>query len=370
MRKWFRMEVQAEDSTVAEIFILDIIGDWMDDLIGWAGNGITTAKSFVDELAKLPASVKTIRLRINSPGGDVFSAATIANVLRDQQSSKGRTVETVIDGLAASAASVIAMAGSRVSMADNALFMIHDPWIGLYGNARQLRAEADRLDTVRDTIVATYQWHSELEADEIAALMKGPEDGDGTWMDADEALAKGFITDKIEGLKAAASIDPRALAKLVIPEKYRGRVEALVAKPAPAPAPPVAAAAADVLRLCREGECLDLAEGLLQAGATEEVVRDRIASVKETKAQARARETEIRGLCAAAKLPELADSYVAGGMAAAQVRAQLTLMTAKLDQVEIDAGLSPDHGARRRPVIDVVALYAERNRRTVPQLKE
>lgn len=252
-------------------------------------------------------------------------------------------------------------------MADNALFMIHNPWTyGVVGNAKELRQVADRLDVVRDTIVATYQWHTELEADEISALMDAE-----TWMDADQALEKGFVTEKVEGLKAAASIDPRSLAKLTVPEKYRDRVNALLAKPEPpvggtgGGAPP---AAVDVLRLCREGECPELAEELVKAGAAAEQVQARIAAARQVKAQARARETEIRSLCAAAKLPDLADAYVVGGMAVAQVRAQLTLVTAKLDKVEIDAGLGPDQGARKKPAIDTAAVYAELNK--LPKAKE
>lgn len=359
MRQWYRMEAAESDPSVVDIHIIDFIGDWIDDYWGFG----VTAKAFVDALSKLPAPVKTVRVHINSPGGDVFAAANIANALRDQQASKGRTVETVIDGIAASAASVVAMAGSTIRIADNGMVMVHNPWTIALGNAAEMRKAADTLDTIRATIVATYRWHSKLSEDELVALMDAE-----TWMDADEAIANGFATEKVEGLKAAASLDPRAVSRLSIPEKFRDRVQALVAEPTPAPEPPTAANAAEVLRLCREGECLDLAEGLLQAGATLEQAQARIVAAQHTKAQARTRESEIRGLCATAKLPELAEGYVTGGMAAAQVRAQLTLLTAKLDKVEIDAGLDPDQGARKKPVIDVVAVYAELNR--LPTKKE
>lgn len=368
MRQWFRMAAAADDPSVADIHIIDIIGDWIDQWMNeMFDEKITvTAKAFIDELAKLPASVTTLRVHINSPGGDVWGASNIANALRDQQTTKGRTVVTIIDGLAASAASVIAMAGSQVRMADNALFMIHNPWTyGAVGNAKELRQIADRLDAVRDTIVATYQWHSELDAAAISALMDAE-----TWMDADEALEKGFVTEKVDGLKAAASIDPRGVSKLAVPEKYRARVEALLAKPEPPPAPPTPAAAADVLRLCREGQCLEVAEELLQAGATADQVRARVTSESEERVRASARESEIRGLCEAAKVPELAAGYIAGGMATAQVRAHLTAITARLDRVEIDGNLGPDQGASSKPVIDVVAVYAERNQVRAPQLKE
>lgn len=366
MKQWFRMAATADDPSVAEIHIIDFIGGWIDQMLNELYNEkiTVTAKAFIEDLSKLPETVKTLRVHINSPGGDVYGALNIANALRDQQTTKGRTVETIIDGLAASAASVVAMAGSRVTMADNALFMVHNPWTIALGNAAEMRKAADELDTVRDTLVTTYQWHSELEAADIIALLDAE-----TWLDADGAIEKGFVTNKVAGLKAAASIDPRAASKLAVPEKYRDRVQALLAKPEPDSAPPApAAAATEVLKLCREGECLDLAEELVKAGATAEQVQARIAAARQVKAQARARETEIRSLCAAAKLPDLADSYIAGGMAAAQVRAQLTLVTAKLDKVEIDANLGPDQGARKRPVIDTVAVYAELNQ--LPKAKE
>src|SRR5690606_18599525 len=126
----------------------------------------------------------------------------------------------VIDGLAASAASIIAMAGQRVRMADNALLMIHNPWTVGIGNAAEMRKTAETLDTGRDTIIATYRWHATLDEKDIADLMDAE-----TWMEADEAIGWGFATEKVEGLKAAASLRPQAIAKLEIPEKYRARVE-------------------------------------------------------------------------------------------------------------------------------------------------
>lgn len=365
-RPWYRIEAAANDPSVVDIHIIDFIGDWFDQMLNelWGEKVTVTAKAFIEDLAKLPESVKALRVHINSPGGDIFGAVNIANALRDQRATKGRTVETIVDGMAASAASLILMAGDPVRISDNGILMVHDAWTIAMGNARDMRKAADTLDKFRDSnIVPTYQWHSPLSAEEIAALMAAE-----TWMDADEAIEKGFATEKVEGLMAAASLDPRGLSKLTVPEKYRARVEALVAKPEPTPVPPVAAAAADILKLCREGECLDVAESLVQAGATMDQLRARIASERETRQQARARETEIRGLCDTAKLTELADGYVAGGMAPAQVRAHLTLLTAKLDKVEIDAGLGPDAGTQRKKTIDVVAVYAELNR--LPKAKE
>lgn len=332
-REWFRIQNAASDPTVAEIYIIDFIGDWIDDYWGFG----VTAKSFVEQLAKLEASVKTIRVHINSPGGDVFSALNIANALRDQQASKGRTVETVVDGLAASAASIVMMAGSVVRMADNALVLVHNPWTIGIGNASDMRKVADELDTVRNTIVATYKWHSTLGDDEIVSLMDAE-----TWMDADAAIANGFATDKVEGLQAAAALDPRAIAKMTVPENYRARVEALLKKPAPSPA---AAAATEILALCQAaGLDLAFAAALTKDAPTLEAATARVNSEKASRAAAAQRASEIRGLCATAKVPELAESYIAGGMSTDQVRAQLTIITAKVDHPEIDGGLTPDRG--------------------------
>src|ERR1043165_2866934 len=155
-RNWWRMDASS-DPAVAEIFVIDIIGDWVDQLINefWGMKATLTAKAFLDQLSTLDAGVKTLRVHINSPGGDVFAAATIANALRDQQLTKGRTVETFVDGLAASAASVILMAGSKVTVADNALIMVHLPWTIAMGNAKDLGKVVNELDKVRNTIVAT-----------------------------------------------------------------------------------------------------------------------------------------------------------------------------------------------------------------------
>lgn len=358
-REWYRVRMAADDPTVAEIAVFDMIGDWIDDWIGWGG--VTTAKTFGEELAKLSDGVKTIRVRINSSGGDVFSAVTIANLLRDQQKSKGRTVETIVDGLAASAASIIAMGGSTVTMADNALMMIHDPWTCACGNAADLQKVIQELDTVTGSIVATYQWHSTLEAEKIAALMD-----ETTWMNADEAIARGFATAKVEGLKAAASLDRRAVAKLTIPDAYRARVEAFL-KPEATPAEPLA-----VLAACRDGGCLELAEALIADRASLDQVQARIAAASTEKAEAtrreaavaaaaQARSEQITSACTAARVPELAASYIAGGMSLDQVKAQLLIVTAKLDVAEIDGGLRPDQGGRPKARIDTLAVYAQLN---------
>lgn len=386
MRQWYQVKLQA-DPSVAEIYIVDYIGDWVDQQIAefWSVELAVTAKAFIEELAALPETVTAIRVHINSPGGDVFGAITIANALRDQRVTKGRTVETVVDGLAASAASLVAMAGSPMRMADNALLMIHDAWSVAMGNARDMRKTADLLDQIRDgQIVPTYQWHSQLPAEDIVNLMAGE-----TWMDAQEAVDFGFADEVVQGLRAAASIDPRGAAKLRIPEKYEARVRALLkpaeaeaaAKPAAAaavdvslpggkaeelPAAPAAAEAVDIVRAVAEaGLDVSFAQALIGEGLTPEAVQARVGAEQQARAAAATRATEIRALCTKVKQGDLADGYIKGSMPVSAVKDHLLRITAKLDKAEIDAGLDPENGHRAsgaKARIDVVQLYADRNR--------
>jgi ATP-dependent protease ClpP protease subunit len=351
-RQWYRFDNSASDPAIAELFIFGDIG------ASYWGEESVTAKQFMDDLKALASVVTTIKVHVNSLGGDVFDGVAIANALRDQIRTKGRTVTTIVEGIAASAASIVIMAGETIQVADNALVMVHNCWTVGIGNAADMRKLADDLDKIDGAILATYKWHSTLSDEELHALMDAE-----TWMSADEAIANGFATEKVEGLKAAASLDARALAKLTVPEKYRDRVTALLT-PVPAPeTPPAAAAAADVLRLCREADCLDLAEGLLAAHTPLADVQARVTEAKTTRAIAARRATDIRALCGLAKLPELADGYIAGGITIDAVKAQLVVLKAKIEHTEIDGSLLPDAGARRPSVLNSRDIYLERNRR-------
>jgi len=339
-REWFRFHNSTSDPTVAEIHIIDFIGSWDDDWFArnWGYEMGVTARAFVEELAKLPESVKAIHLHINSPGGDIQAGINITNALREQQASKGRSVETFIDGIAASIASVIAMAGSKVHIGDNALVMIHNPWGLAIGSAAEMRKTAEVLDTMRGQIIATYQWHSALEKDALATLMDAE-----TWMDADEAIKNGFATDKVAGLKAAASITREAAAKLSVPERFKNRVNAFL-KPAD-DEKPSATQAADVVRACADaGLDISFANVLIASKADMTSVQARIDAEKAARAAAKTRSDEIAALCTLAKLPELAEGYAAGGMSIEAVRHHLTTIKAKVSQGEIDAGLNPDDG--------------------------
>lgn len=336
---WFRFgSASAEDPSVASIHIIDFIGDWFDDAMNryWGENVGVTARAFVEALAALPAAVKTINVHINSPGGDVQAGINIANALRAEQ-AKGRTVVTHIDGVAASIASVIAMAGQRVVMADNALLMIHDPMTIARGNAAEIGKALEFLSAVKGQIVASYKWHATAEDADIAAMMTAE-----TWMGPDQALALGFITEKAEAIKAQATISRASIAGLRVPVEHRATIDALVAPapvpPAPTPEPtsfdPVA-----VVTACVTAGMPELAESLVTARASADQVTARLERERSDRAAAAARAEDIRAVCAMAQLPELAEGYIAGGMPVEGVRAQMTVLKAKLDKVEIDGSL-------------------------------
>lgn len=133
-----------------------------------------------------------VEVRINSPGGSVTEGLAIYNAL------KSRAPMVYIDGVAASIASLIAMAGTQVIAAANALVMVHDPWVGTEGNADALRRTADALDKHRDAMLQAYA-RTGLPRQELTNLLAAE-----TWMNADEARALGFVDEIREALPYAA----------------------------------------------------------------------------------------------------------------------------------------------------------------------
>jgi ATP-dependent Clp endopeptidase proteolytic subunit ClpP len=184
-RSWYEIKNAAGD--VAEIFIYDQIGeDW------WTGEGIT-AKGFLNDLAGVKA--REIALHVNSPGGSVFDGIAIHNALVNHPAK----VTTYIDGIAASIASVIALAGDKIVMADNALFMIHLPWGSVQGTADDMRKQAEVLDKITDTLVSTYQNRTGGDRDDILAALQTE-----TWYSAREAQDVGYV-DEISGAQRIAA---------------------------------------------------------------------------------------------------------------------------------------------------------------------
>lgn len=181
--KWFSFKAKAE--TGVEISIFDEIGMW----------GVS-AKEFIAELKQYAG--QAITLTINSPGGSVFDALAIYNALRNS----GGEVTTKVMGVAASAASLIFMAGDKRVMPENTFLMIHNPMTGAYGNADEMRDIADVLDKIAASLIGTYVNRSGLGEAEVKALLDAE-----TWLNAADSVAQGFATEMEAEMKIAASFD-------------------------------------------------------------------------------------------------------------------------------------------------------------------
>lgn len=184
-RSWFRL-VNHDDGT-PELQIYDEIGFW----------GVW-ADEFVAELKGITAP--RIRLRINSPGGEVFEGLTIYNALLDHPAE----IHVIVDALAASAASFIAQAGDRVTMNRGAQMMIHDALGLCYGNAAEMETMRDLLDRVSSEIAGIYAARGGGELDAWRSRMR-----DETWMNGAEAVELGLADDVTETPpRRAAADDP------------------------------------------------------------------------------------------------------------------------------------------------------------------
>jgi ATP-dependent Clp protease protease subunit len=173
-----------------EIYIYEDIGE------GWFG-GIT-AKSFSDSMKEL-GKVDALDIYINSAGGSVFDGIAIYNQIKRFSGEK----IVHVDGIAASIASVIAMAGDEVRIAENGMIMIHKPWGMSVGTADDMRKYADSLDKVNETILDTYV----AKTGKDKAMLSGLMDAE-TWLNANEALELGFATSKTDSkmLKAESQL--------------------------------------------------------------------------------------------------------------------------------------------------------------------
>lgn len=182
----------------------------------WWGDEITP-KEFKTDLDAL-GDINTLNIYINSPGGDVFAGQAIHSMLKRHKAHKN----VYIDGLAASIASVVVMAGDTIFMPKNAMMMIHNPWTWGIGNAAEFRKLAEDLDKVRESLIAAYEGRSALTRDEIIEIMDSE-----TWLTADECLEYGFCDVVEKEKQMAASIDKTLLMR------YKNTPRELLVKPKP-----------------------------------------------------------------------------------------------------------------------------------------
>lgn len=212
---WY--DIRAAARGVAEVMLYDDIGAW----------GIS-ARQFARDLAAL-GDVSQINLRIHSGGGDVMEGTVMYNILRGHSAR----VDVYIDGLAASMASVVAMAGDKIYMPSNSMMMVHKPWGGTVGDADAMREYADLLDKIEGTLIQAYARKTGKSTEEISAMLKQT-----TWMDGNEAVAAGFADQVLEPLKAAAQLNSKRLEEYTgMPEPLRNLINPRASVPNPNPNP-------------------------------------------------------------------------------------------------------------------------------------
>lgn len=218
-RDWYRIRAEAEQTGAADLYIYDAIDSWFG----------VSAEALVQDLAKL--DVEQLNVYINSPGGSVFDGLAILNALRRHPAN----VTVTVDGLAASAASFIAMGGDEVVMGRNSELMIHDASGICIGNSSDMQTMADDLARISDNIASIYAERAGGDVKAWRDVMLAE-----TWFTAQEAVDAG-LADRVDGAKdgekAKAKFDLGVFAhagRADAPFPYIPRAAAAAAGPRPA----------------------------------------------------------------------------------------------------------------------------------------
>lgn len=183
----------------AEIRIYDYIGE------DWYGNGCTVKS--VDQQLRDIGEIDDITVKINSPGGSVFDGIGIYNLLKNHQA----TINVEIIGIAASAASIIAMSGDKISMGTATKIMIHNPWTIAFGEAKDFRKTAETLDEIRDGMLDAYAERTGIDRKKLASMCD-----EETWMGPDAAIEQGFADEKITRDDDESEEDPTEKAQALL----------------------------------------------------------------------------------------------------------------------------------------------------------
>ena len=331
-RQWFSFRNEAGQTP--ELFIYDDIDDW------WG----VSAQSVVDQIRAMDAP--EINVRINCRGGMVFEGIAIYNALRLHKAN----VHISIEGLAASIASVIAMAGDTVTIAENAMMMIHNPYGWATGDAEAMRKTAEVMDKIADSIAVSYTARTGKSIEELKALMDAE-----TWFTAQEALGMGLVDQIDEPVKAAACFDlsrfTNAPAGFGRPPEPENRQEPEQEQPAVSAHEEPEINAVAIAALCNEAGYPEKTEAFLRDKLSEDEVKNRLATFGE-----------IKNLCAAARQTDKAKDFIRANQSVDDVRNALFDLLTR-DDAPINSTLSPDQqGLTKTSVaIDTQAIYRKRN---------
>lgn len=216
----FRAEQPATaDSTEATLYLYGPIDSW-------GGYWGISAAEVAAALAALPANTTDLTLRINSPGGEVFEAVAIMNLLRDHNAR----ITARVDGMAASAASFLATSADELIMGGNTELMIHDAWGIAIGNESDMMAYAELLGRTSDNIASVYDAKAGGGAQAWRDYMKAE-----TWFTAEEAVAAGLADSVNTGAAEETADEPAARLKFDTAALFTHANRASAQPPAPVP---------------------------------------------------------------------------------------------------------------------------------------
>ncbi len=355
MKSWYTIRARASGT---EVLIYDEIGAY----------GVS-AKGFLAELGALPDDA-AIDLRLNSPGGSVFDAVAIFNALKRHTGE----VTVWIDGIAASAASYVAMAGDTIIMPENAFLMIHDPSGLVMGTAEDMRSTAEALDKVKGSLIQGYAAKSGKPDADIAALMAAE-----TWLDAKDALDLGLIDRIAEPVRLAATFDVTRLFRNAPQEVVGAAVETTMPSNSPdggddpdecepgdgasgeveaagekteGAASPVNTPAADTVTKTVTPPS-QINEG---AGAADAITGDRrVPAAITARAEVLSHARAVIDLCRLAGQPQMAGRFLEEDIGLEDVRARLLAVKAAATPDITAAHAQPGRGATTNTWGDVIA---------------
>lgn len=326
-KPWYSIKAAAAKDEVVEVSIFDAINKWYG----------VSAQTFLADLKAKAKDAKSVKVLVNSPGGDVFEALTIFNGLR----MLGKTVEVHVMGIAASAASYIAMAGSKVVMPKNTSMLPHKPMNGVFGNADEHREAAETLDKVESLLLPAYMSRFKGSEDELKALLQ-----EDKLLTAEECLKYGFCDQVVDDIKAVAEFDVDML-----PEAAR----AMFKQGQEVMSPP--ASALSVQQITEVA-----AEFGLQAYAADFALRD---DVKDAEALRKvcAEAREINLLCSMLGVSDQAAGHIKGRKTYADVKQALAdARAAETEATHVDSASSAAvHKGKGdgRPVLNSAAIWKE-----------
>lgn len=327
---------------------------WLTGEVGWD----IYAPYVIEQLKAIDGEGKTIRIFVNSPGGDVFQGYSIANFIASMKA----TVIVEVNALAASIASLIAVSADRVEMPENSMMMIHNAWAWAVGEADELRNTATLLDKMNGQLAAAYTG-KRLRAlgetdggEDFVSLMS-----ETSWLTADEAMSLGLCDAVISPVRAAAVMREDYAARIRVPENI---LAALAVEDETPPAPTeeelaAQASAEEEARAAAEAEAAAAAQAEADAAAAQAALEAEANAAAEA-AQAAEDEAAITAVCRAFEAADRAPEFIAAKASLVDVRKALWKAAAARDaQIQTD----PTPPAAQIPEGDAYAKRADEARK-------